>query len=310
MKFYENSDNEAFKWYNILKRVMNDKLKLIKCLEINGYISEPEPEPEPEFEPEFNSESGSESETEIFPDQSFVPSFTEQQQSSSSTFNRTFIQTTNARTLALQQRAIEQEEVEYNKVKEIVSTVFEALKVNDLDKFVNYAMNMYQNIKKAYNSKSVKGEMKGSIKKGYIFLIIWYTLSEFKICMEREELIVFFQDTTLADIPKADLVMKELFGKKISYSPEMCLTRFKFDQQTLQKIKQIIQVLKDSRIFNKPDATTAQVAAAVYYVKNKLMNDRSLSYPKLSEEFKISSDTIRKTVRVIEKEALKNELLL
>jgi hypothetical protein len=119
------------------------------------------------------------------------------------------------------------------------------------------------------------------------------------MCLEREQLIIFFSNTTLADIPKAELNMRQIFGNKLK--GDTCLKRFNFDSATLTQINIIIEQLKDSRHFNKPDATTAQVAATVYYVKN-INGDRSFTYTFLAKEFRISADTIRKSVKIIEKE--------
>jgi len=278
------------------RKFLIDCIKSSKRIIIKEDISENQSEIDPEIEEYYNqlkplNDSESESEDSYFePSQTFAQSFQEEQQSSMSGpfTGRTIINTTNERLLQLQQRGIDQEEIDYNKVKkqltEALSQVFVKFPELDVKGVLDYAMGLYQQIKKALDEGIITGK-KGKYRKGYIFLILYYALINFKICLQKEELVNYFNNTIrLSDLPTA----QKNISKVINIEKDVCLKVADFKQR--QEIDIVLNKLE--KRFSDPP-TSAQIAAAVRYVTGK-------SYKELEQSFQIRDETIRKSVLIIE----------
>lgn len=275
---------------------------LIDCIKGSGYLKEnmETGETESEFKEYYeererlNKDSDSDSEEAYFePSQTFAQSFQEQQQSSMAGpfAGRTMIDTTSERLLELQRRGIEQEEVDYNQVRdqvtEALSQVF--VKYNNLNikAVLDYAMGMYQQIKKALDEGLITGK-KGKYRKGYIFLILYYALINFQICLQKEELVNYFNNAIrISDLPAAEKNLSKIIKLEIKTSG-VCLKVADLKQR--QEIDLVLNKLK--KRFSEPP-TSSEIAAAVRYVTGK-------SYKELEESFQIRDETIRKKVLVIE----------
>ena len=146
-----------------LSKIKNEHrqwLFLVNCIQSNGYLKEGE---EPvvvseednvfqEFEEDRRRVGLSSDENDIPqnvppPPQQFIQSIQEREHSSvSGPFSRTFIQTNDPRLLELQKRTMEQEEVEYNKIKEQVSLALNQviIKYNNSYKLCNGYVSTYK----------------------------------------------------------------------------------------------------------------------------------------------------------------------
>jgi len=278
---------------------------LIDCIKGSGYLKEKvETEIESEFKEYYeererervNKDSESESEETYFePSQTFAQSFQEQQQSSMAGpfAGRTMIDTTSERLLELQRRGIEQEEVDYNQVRdqvtEALSQVFVKYPDLNIKAVLDYAMGMYQQIKKALDEGLITGK-KGKYRKGYIFLILYYALINFQICLQKEELVNYFNNAIrISDLPAAEKNLSKIFGDKLEIKTNsVCLKVADLKQR--QEIDIVLNKLK--KRFSEPP-TSAEIAAAVRYITGK-------SYKELEQSFQIRDETIRKKVLVIE----------
>jgi hypothetical protein len=284
-------------------------LFLFNCIKSGGYLKEETDEQMTEEETLFQEmlQQASPHESETFSEQFNFPvlqqSYQEQQQSSINTpfSGRTFIQTDNARMQALQIRTMEQEEVEYNKVKEQISLALNQVTTTfqnmDTSAVLNYAMTLYKRITDAYRNGLIKkGTMKGKKKKGYIFLCLYYALNRFQICLPREQVLVYFNgDIKFSDIPSAEKNWITIFGETSDNDhSEICTSnmKYKLDAKTRSQIQEIVEVLKENFIFSDP-ATSAEVAAVARYITGK-------HYKELELDTHISDETIRKNVLKIE----------
>ena len=99
-------------------------------------------------------------------------------------FNRTFLDPSHPSYLhELQKRGITYEETDFNEVREIFSNALNKLRVENLEFIFHVASVMYLNIIMYYengNTLELK-QKKGSIKKGYIALCLYYALLFYKI---------------------------------------------------------------------------------------------------------------------------------
>jgi len=261
---------------------------LIECIESNGYIKEiQEPlltdaeEAMNEFEL-FKSEPLSSDEEAM----DFLPE-------SRPFASRTFItpSETQKRLNILQQRGITSEEQDYTEIKEQINSALNQVKAIGLDhdRVLNTAMNFYLEIKKVYtNTNLLKGEIKGSVRRGYVLLILYYSLLEYKVCISKEQLVSYFDNKIrLSDLAKADKNIQMIFGDKLG---KTCLP-MNLNLSDATKVETLIKQMIKLGKFNDP-ATSVQNAAAVYYITK-------MKYTSLEQLTGITADTIRKTVRII-----------
>ena len=312
MKIYENNTHQIKQVNVLLKNALkNVSVKehipfLIKCMESTGYIKEKEQvklskeeliaQELQDLKDQFIVSSSSESDDDNRYEPEFVSSFIEQSQSSISGpfVSRTYIQG-NEKLSNLNIRGISSEEQDYNLVREQISNVLNKINYPDLnfENILKYAMEFYLDIKKIYTETNLlKGEMKGAVKKGYILLVLYYALINFKNCVNLPDLVTYFE-INLSDLAKADKNIKMVFGDNPRYLfinniPEMCLNfmRNQFDKKVINLIETKIKLLQENGKINTP-ATSVEVAAIIHIITK-------LSLKEIGHRCSISPDTIRK----------------
>ena len=292
---FQNNDSVRKQISNLLyskfpdkkSKLQEQRQQLLLCMENSGYITERPPEQD--FEEVEYQEIYGEPENE----QEFMTSY--DQQRNPELFNRTFIQETpGLKKYTAQTYTITQEEQEYNEIYSQIELAIGQLNKIDLPvkEIIQEAMRIYLGIKKVYRETTdFKGEMKGRIKRGYVLLSLYYALINYNVCIPKIDLVIHFDNTSLADLPKADKNIKMIFG--FSDPNEKCLggMRGLFDIPTINKINDTIKILKENGIFNDP-VLLVQVAAAIYYVTKTNLGV-------IKEYTGISPDTIRKNVLII-----------
>jgi hypothetical protein len=285
------------KYPNKKSKLQEQRKELFQCMDSNGYILHKESSGE-SSEDEYYQEkvdSSSDEEEQFVPyEQEFRQSLVEREQSSiSGPFaQRTTIQGSE-RLSNLNLRGITSEEQDYLLVQEQVDNVLNKLQLDNMNEIKKYAMDMYLRIKEFYKtSNEIKGEIKGSVRLGYILLIVYYALINFRICISKPELVVYFDNkVSLSDLPKADKNIKIIFGNLDNHELCLCNMRSLFDTFTLQKIHTTLQQLKDAGKINDP-ATIVQIAAVIHYVTK-------IDYSVIKNYCGVSPDTIRKTYFMI-----------
>ena len=277
----------------------------LTCLRSKGYIRpDPLPEAVDEVEEAYSqiipSSSLPEQEVLIEPENEFVQGIAEREHTSVSRFNRTFIQpesSANKLMYTLQLQGISQEEREFNDVRQQISDALEKIFSPDLNKVGvrDTAMEMYSDIKETYvQTNTLKGELKGTVKRGYILLVLYYALINANVCISLQDISVLFDNKIrLSDLPEAQKNLNIIFGDLPKYRfiksvHERCLCnmRNKLDKDQIAEIQKVIHELKENGTFNDP-ALSVQVAAAIYYVTKKNLKE-------ISKSSGISEDTIRK----------------
>ena len=301
---------------------------LINCLESNGYIEKDFKQPKTleqiameEYEQNSSSDTDTDNDSLNFNqelnqdfNQEFLQSLIEKEQSTVDPygFNRTFIQKSdNSKRLEkIQQRGGTQEEMDFLKVKEQINEALNKLSIDNKD-IEKTALNMYLNITNFYKNQEnipkderiIKGENKGSVKKGYIPLILYYSLIDNYIYISENTLINLFPDSNLSDLPKAQKNIKIILGDKYNINKNdihertLCnLRNFINDNygiSYIDEIKKIILDLQNAGKFNKP-ALISQVAPTIKFVlKNKMKESEIASHCNITE------DTIRKNEKII-----------
>ena len=193
--------------------------------------------------------------------------------------SRTFIAGIGSERLQkLQQRGIETEEMELGKLSELYDIVLNKLKIDNIDKFKSEALNLYKRIMDYYKTNvNDLHILKGSLKKGYIMLCLFYTLLNNLIIVDRQKFVNLFDKFSLRDLPDADRNMKEVIFKGMKlfdsniYELNLCNMKKFFNQNLIDKIVIIMDYMKN--IFGNP-LTQPQIAACIYYAANKLKSGR------------------------------------
>ena len=216
--------NLLLKRFNTKKNEKENIQFLINCIATHGYISRPiapkliseEQQALDEF---MASSSGSESDGEpdftSFRQPELRQSLQSQQQSS---FLRpgTFIQgvgTGVERLQALNQRGGSSREQEVVKINAIFE---EALKeYPNPEQLKRVALDIYAQIEDAYLTGRInRGTLKGSARKGFLFLAVHYALVNAGIYIPRNELVNRFDGLIkLSDIPGSEKKLKKVFNE-------------------------------------------------------------------------------------------------
>jgi hypothetical protein len=258
------------------------KALLVQCIEKLGYLKQPVVNPvsveQQELEQFMRSNSSSDSESETvdyvqFQQPQFRQSLQEQQQTSSVP-GRTFIQSrpgTVDRLSVLNQRGMSSLEQEHAKIDLIFS---EALNfVPESESVKRTAFNIYNQIENAYAQGLIKGILKATARKGFIFLSLYYALLEYGIYITRQALITKFDGYRLSDIPKSEKIMFTVFSDP--GEPIYQLIRRSFDEtslcgmtevlteQQILEIRKGISSLKQNRVIPE-NPTVLQIAAAIH----------------------------------------------
>jgi hypothetical protein len=294
---------------------------LMNCLHANGYIIEKEPIVSSESYDSFlnrrNSSSSSDSEdftTSRDESVTFLPSVQQREHTSTDLygFTRTFIEPTNGtvvekRLLEVQKRGITPEELDFMKVSGAVDTALHHVPGINFEHIKRVALNMYLNITKFYayqenvpkSERLIKGDLKGSVKRGYVPMIVYYALLQNGICISRDTLIRHFDGVNSSDLPQADKNIKIIFQQAKNYEfiysgiQEQCFCNIQLTSDQKRSVQTVISDLQRAGLFSKP-ARTVDVASSIYFV---LKNNVHL----ISSKCGITDDTIRKHTKGIER---------
>ena len=219
-------------------------------------------------------------------------------------FSRTYIEDPDSRLSELQRRGISSEESEFNKIKEIFETVLNRIgkdyEIVNIENVKRYALDMYKEIMKYYKRADrdlkIKSNSKG-IKRGYMAMVIYYSLLNYSIYLSKEEVIEYFngevQQSDLYNSSKyLDIIFKNL-PKINPYLFNLCGLKGQLEKETIQQINIVIEKL--------PEKNTKNIAAAIYYIcslpiskgginktKIKTKKGKLITLDLLSESCKIS----------------------
>ena len=329
---------------NIILKYVNKKFRnpvkqrnfLIDCIASSGYILQKEENQNMDSDDETNeideyedlyaqfmpSESNNVNISKN--EQELQQSLVEQSQSTIDPygFNRTFI-TVNShyadRLSELQKRGITYEETKFNQVKEEMEQLIEQpLKKNidaPTDKILQTALNIFMNILIYYNTNPYGfTHMKGSLKKGYIFLCVYYAMIYNNQYIELEKLMEYADKTRLKDVPLALKNMKLIFENVQGYSSFLnkhyhgTINPGNFLKNTTnikskQLIKLIENVIEETKEF--VPSTKLGIYSVIYFVCNEYLSykikiiykglETRVTYKVLDEVFgSYASATVRK----------------
>ena len=305
---------------------------LIDCIRSSGYINSENSESdvssensENEFEDLYEhmikqKENGNDRQENY---QDFQSSYQEQQHSSVDpyNFNRTFItlslENGGDRLAELQKRGISYEETKFDKVKEEMETIIKGINSDENGELLKTALNIYINIMIYYNTNPFNlMQMKGSLKRGYILMSVYYSFIYNNQFVDKEKLLT--GNIRLKDLPNAEANMKMIFKGKFDNFDQKSHTNFR----NFVNFKKFLKFLKypiniDNKkllktIDNVIEETTEIVPSTklglysiIYFVCNNyfpfkvkiILNDSQtfITYPLLNEEIgAFSSPTVRK----------------
>jgi hypothetical protein len=288
---------------------------LIDCIESNGYILKKE-----NLENSDNDYNEYEDlyqyiiPSNLSSENSYVPEFQDSYE-----FNRTFISINSHasdKLAELQKRGITYEETQFIKVKEQMEEIINGvLPSNDFkDKIIQTALNIYLNIIIYYKTNKFGfTEMKGSLKKGYIFLCLYYSLIYNNNFIEKETLMDYAGSIRLKDLPIADKNIKLIFNGIKAYSfiyssfygsinPKEFLSKT-ININKSELLKCIENVIEQTK--NIVPSSKLGIYAIIYFVCNNYYNFRVkikykdietfVTYKILNEMFEpFASATVRK----------------
>ena len=306
--------------YLFPKKIKNIEKKqiLINCLMSNNYITEKEivSNYDDAFEHAyFQQEQVQEQVQKQIQEQiQMLPGFTQREHTSVNPygFNSTFINpdddSLTKRLIEVQKRGTTPEETDFINVSNKIDTALNRVSTDlNFETIKTTALNIYLNITKFYiyqeqitkDKRIIQGENKGSVKKGYILLSLYYALINNNIYIAKNKLITYFSDISLSDLPKADENLKIIFEKNHSYQFIFEELRLKNNSLTAnltkeqkEQVNKVIDDLIETGLFNNPP-TYIQVAASIVYILDNLKE--------ISKKSDISDVTIRNNVKFIEK---------
>jgi hypothetical protein len=228
-------------------------------------------------------------------------------------FNRTFIHANEYNKLSeLQKRGITYEETQFNKVKEKMQEILNT--IDDTGRILQTALNIYLNIIVYYASNPFNfTENKGSLKRGYIFLCIYYSLIYNNKPINREQLMDYAGTIRLKDLPVAEKNIKMIFngvrGNEFIYnSSSQNFNPKNFLSNTVNinsrdLLKTIEKVFEETKII--VPSSTLGIYSVVYFVCNSYypfkvkiiyrQKETTVTYSLLNEVFQpFASATVRK----------------
>ena len=286
----------------------NDKkVILINCLNSNNYIKSVEESEEPEEFEHIYQHQPLYQQNLTQEDIQTLPGFTQREHTSVNPygFSRTFISPSDdagtKRLMEVQKRGATPEETAFNKVAEMIDSALNRVSSDlNFEMIKNTALNIYLNITKFYiyqetvlkKDRIVNGENKGSVKKGYIVLSLYYALKNNLIDIPKDRLVTYFNDINLSDLPKADNNLKIIFkgvrGYEFMFENKLNLMVLTREQQ--EKVNKVMNDLTEAGLFNN---LPVQIAAIINYLN---LADLKL----ISERYGISGATIKKYEKIIE----------
>jgi len=114
---------------------------------------------------------------------------------------------------------VSNEETELKKVIEIIDQVLNGLGLSELLNIRRLSINMYWNIMQYYKTNSLGLTInKGSLKLGYITMVIYYSLVYFKRNVTTESIVRFIPDASISYLPRAKKNIMLIFKESPNYS--------------------------------------------------------------------------------------------
>lgn len=320
----------------VLKKLINDALSkrfrnlrkqrqfLLDCIEAHGFIQErpetPDDTDDEEYDDLYQHIMPSESHQSVFNGNNLdlQQSYQEQVQSSHDPygFNRTFISpgSNNNKLEELQKRGISYQETQFVKVKEKMEELLQRFNLEE-NTVLETALNMYFNIL-LYHENNVYNlhENRGSVKRGYILLCVYYALVYNNRQVEKQQLVDLSETTRFKDLPLADQNIKTIFKNVKGY--EFLQKSFHginykkfFKKITNKDYHEVIQVFESilERTKNIIPLSQQGVYAIIYFVCNdyfptrlKIVENETETFVtyKILNDFiePVSPSTIRKII--------------
>ena len=206
----------------------------------------------------------------------------------------------------LQQRGITHEEQLLGIVNDLYENTLSQMGIDNVI-IKNQALNMYKQLLNYYRLNELKLKInKGSLKKGYFGMILYYTLINNGIIIKKNVLTTLL-GIELKDLPEAEknikLIFKDqsrLFSTNI-YEINLCNMKEILPKDIVENIYDVISSMKET--FGDP-LNQAQVAACIYYVckRNKTkINNKLVTYDMVSKncDGNPTSKTIKENVDLI-----------
>jgi len=290
---------------------------LIDCIRSSGYTienSENSENSDNEFEDlyehmiKLKGNKGNKGNNQEFESNESVYTYQEQQHSSIDpyNFNRTFINLENGddRLVELQKRGISYEESKFDKVKEEMENMIKMVNLDENGNLLKTALNIYMNIMIYYHTNPFNFmQMKGSLKKGYILLSVYYSFIYNNQFIEKEKLLT--GNIRLKDLPNAEANMKIIFKGKFheNFKHYLKFLKSPINVKSKELLKTIDNVIEETT--EVVPSTKLGIYSIIYFVCNnyfpfkvKIMFNNSetfITYPLLNEIIgPFSSPTVRK----------------
>jgi hypothetical protein len=172
---------------------------------------------------------------------------------------------------------VSNEETELKKVIEIIDQVLNGLRLSELLNIRRLSINMYWNIMQYYKTNSLGLTInKGSLKLGYITMVIYYSLVYFKRNVTTESIVRFIPDASISYLPRAKKNIMLIFRESPNYSfilgtnsdfSENSGTCNKIIEMFPPNVQRIINKVKNdlSENIQRP-LSNVQIAACIYFV--------------------------------------------
>jgi hypothetical protein len=275
---------------------------LIDCIEEYGYIK-PRPvvsEPITRFEkPVFKPVSAEIEEETYDPYQEYhdISNQPRYQQNAQQNLQQNNLKESE-RLKKLQQRGITQRETDLGNFSETIDTalnkIYQNYKNIDVQKIKTFALNLYNKVLDYYidNAFGFKSNSH-TIKKGYIALIVWYSLLQFNINIPQDKLVTYFENIQFAYLHEPDKYLHRIFTNLPKPVNNLCgmkqMLLDKFGQELIDKIYKILGHFGDGPNY---------VAGGIYYFKD--LDKKMITLDFLKSRCDVSPNTISKASKEIE----------
>ena len=169
---------------------------------------------------------------------------------------------------------VSNEETELKKVIEIIDQVLNGLGLSELLNIRRFSINMYWNIMQYYKTNSLGLTInKGTLKLGYISMVIYYSLVYFKRNANIESIVRFIPDASISYVPRAKKNIMLIFRESPNYSfihsefSENLGTCNKIIETLPNNVQRIINKVKNDLYQNiQRPLSNIQIAACIYFV--------------------------------------------
>lgn len=204
----------------------------------------------------------------------------------------------------IQQRGITHEEQLLGIVNELYENALSQIGIDNVT-IKNEALNMYKQLLNYYQTNAFKLKInKGSLKKGYFGMILYYALINNNVIIKKNVLINLL-GIELKDLPEAEKNIKLIFKNQSKLfstnNLNLCNMKEILPKDIVETIYDVTNLMKET--FGDP-MNQAQIAACIYYVckRNKTkINNKLVSYDMVSKncDSTPTSKTIKENVDLI-----------